>query len=528
MVSETSLCGIIVGVRTDANCAYMLPIVTIVTELAQLFPGTRIRLPQMSDVQTLARSWPKGRESLPPEAFASSVPDSRSLALPHPRSPDDRRSQSHQEGHITKASKVRAHRITECTCSPCAQTHFKQILSKLFRKSPRMAQVHTPSISERQDVSQMHTSVTRGSRSIGRPWVLADERKHLKTSDGSIPDVPSKAGDDNHKRMVKESEGRSSILPAAVDIELSKTFDDQQLDQERLEAAPWTSQTRYVQFLQDAVEKSVARIMGAGVGVDVDVVEKRCICRVRSKRHTAGPYVLVDGTNQLPDETTRSICGFISSFPFESFWLQVRLDYSSSRLRPIPDLPYGLVVRKEIMRKSRQNFLGREYVPRSEMSIMTKGAVLQRVFAEDESISTLETSQLLEIISQDRCRGLFLSCLEHHVPLAVLHHLTIDAGLEDSNWPALTHSNCMHWLCGKYNADLTSHSGRFFTPVLDNSFQRTVKALPRDTVMPVESAPDSLVGVGAFSKVFKVWIDGSHFSKQVSWSTPQSGVSIDN
>lgn len=248
---------------------------------------------------------------------------------------------------------------------------------------------------------------------------------------------------------------------------------------------------------------------------DQEIYIRHGSCQVKgpSNMKTDGEFSKVDDIEALNQYAIRDICGFISKNLFYLPRLEVHWDFSSARLKPLPQQDFAETIQLGLQKKMCRNFKGQEYIPGCDLEVFLDVSVARVLLDQDASLNMNQTekTKFLKKLQTLPARKLLVLCVCVGFKLDKLKHLIYDHGFSDRNLPRRD-TECSDADCTNKYALLWAHIHAFFPKTIKKG--RKWHSLTTDKVVPlqhpVSQKPE--LGQGAFGVVTQVIIDRSHHS----------------
>jgi hypothetical protein len=303
-----------------------------------------------------------------------------------------------------------------------------------------------------------------------------------------------------------EELAEGDIFPKKIPCTLRISVDGTQVGPTQNQSIKWYKPSEYK--VLNKLAKDSVRAKFPPNTEDDEIYIRYGSCRVVGPKHQDHFSRLdSDDTEVLSDNAILNICGFIGAHPYEKVDLEVYWDYSSLSLKGNGS-DFGNVIRTEIYRKKKKNFLKQAYLPRNDVGKLAQKPIIQRIVEADDSLTPSEKSPLIEDVLK-RAQRMFVVCVARRLPMSFLKHL-IDSGYGDRDLPNTSHA-CKEDCRAMLDEFLSEQPGFFARHIEDY----TVETLEDEEVMPIRYANDgdqegSQIGSGAFSVVYSVTIDPAH------------------
>lgn len=247
---------------------------------------------------------------------------------------------------------------------------------------------------------------------------------------------------------------------------------------------------------------------------------------------------MVEDYDQLSQHAIRNICTFISKHLFRNFGLNVRWDYgcapiqkpNEKQLRDIENSDnYTTMIRQELEKKMRTNFMEQEYIPRRDLDVFLKLNVIREILLGDQRLG-LDTSER-ETFAEEvlrRCPKLFTVYVFREIELRILLHLIRkhECGDNPGQRPRMP-MICLEKSCKSDNFKrIIKAEPKFFGEKIIFDYQHM--KLSDEKILPLQNTGDDdprgkakreEFGESIFGKVFAVKLDLAHNLPEVSLFT---------
>ncbi|KAK6385766.1 hypothetical protein LTS17_001338 [Exophiala oligosperma] len=250
-------------------------------------------------------------------------------------------------------------------------------------------------------------------------------------------------------------------------------------------------------------------------------------CRVKGPPELPNDehYAILDNMHfdfkALSENAIVQICDFIHQHPKARFSLEVYWDCGYVKLKKSERQSYAGMVKSELKRKVKVNFLGLEYIPCCDVDALLSLEVVERIAEEDTKLQ-LDQAACKALITKvlNKASKLFAICVYLRLDMEYLRHLINDHGCSDE--PSEHPNDNTHVGCHKEDCDTDTHDvigclPKFFARKVIRNLKH--HNLSDDDVLPLCHTGDkdrtgrprlSWLGGGASGKVYKVTIERSH------------------
>jgi hypothetical protein len=305
------------------------------------------------------------------------------------------------------------------------------------------------------------------------------------------------------------SSDNGDILPAQVSCKLHITLDKREIHSPETLKIKWYEKSAFA-VLAKAAEDCLRSDTGLQ---DIPLhlpsfYLRNGSCRIMGKEHRM-PDRKLENDLQIVEVLVIAICGFIHDHPYERFHILINWDYSTICVQEIPGMRYRDVIRDEIYRKMEENYLGKKYIPRTDLIGIISPETSGRIINQDESLSPEDKISLPAKV-QSKAAKLQAACVYAQLPMLTLQYLLAN-GFHDNHRP----SDKSHCPLAKWNTDfgdLLEKQASFFAynfPAPKDGIDHD--DIRSDVIVPIQWVPgDKVLGEGSFSIVYKVKIDPVH------------------
>lgn len=344
----------------------------------------------------------------------------------------------------------------------------------------------------------------------------------------------------NPPPVVDEDPLTGDIFPHAITVSLTLTFNggSEAVHEWELHEFNWTTPDSFQKLspqgilhkLQDRHEELKTQDMYCRYG--------SCKVEGSTGRDYDMPVSMVEDYEQLSQQAIKNICAFIAKHLFKEFRLNVRWDYGCAQIQKpnkeqLRNIEYSgnytTMIRKELQKKMRRNFMGQEYIPRRDLDVFLQLNVIHEILIGDRSLTLDPTGQetfAMEI--QRSCPKLFTICVFREIELRVLLHLIRkhECGDNPGQRPQMR-MICHENGCNSDNFQwIIREEPKFFGEKMIFDYQH--RNLSDEKILPLQNTGDDdlrgtakreELGEGISGKVFAVKLDLAHNLSEVSLFT---------
>lgn len=426
---------------------------------------------------------------------------------PHSTSPID--STSSEDGDVASLTGV-----ANAGHQPCQQSQQSQ-----REDEDPLINVHPPSRSTTWALETMQANVSGRLQRTGLVGLL---QPPSPKSSGTRPSSNPRERDPPPN--IDEPELNAPIFPKKITVTVYFTFTEERIlmEDNKLESFDWTVPENYEALIPKKILEKVQKTYGLE---SEQMYPRHGSCRVSGPPglHLDEHYAILDDLEVLSQKAIVQICGFISKYPCHPLSLEVYLDYGFVKLQNFGDYSYAEMIKREMKRKVKLNFLGFHYIPRCDLDFVLSLGIVDRIIKEDVKLQ-LDGAARKDFIAKvvDKGRKLFAICVFQGINMEFLRHLLDVHGCSDdpSNRPRHNTSGaCDQDDCGYHMKDIIACLPQFFVQDIARNYQH--RDLDENDVLPLfhtgeknqAGRPTSFrlgENEGAVGKVYKVTLDPSH------------------
>ncbi len=438
----------------------------------------------------------------PPSPLAGGINDSTDIESHSSSQPSSSAVSEHQQDEESANHPDILVNIVPPTRAPTMQDMVQQM-----NEANRVGGLHQP-----RDHSRLRMSTTSESPSRSR--------SSSSTQRSPSPDIT----EDTHT---------GPLFPDTIPVTLNLTFGGEEIKEfteKEVKDFHWTDPENYKRLVPDAFMSKLQHAHEELKTQDVYLRYGTCQVRGSTGLDHNSQVSFVEDHEQLGEAAIRGVCDFVAKHPYQHVNLQVYWDYGFAQIkRPTPQQVeegtysrnYATMIKRELERKTKKNFLKKDYIPRRDLNVFLNRQVIENIVRNDDSLQFVDDESRSEFIKaiQSHAPNLFAICIYRGLEMNFLKHLMERHNCQDT----LDARPKQNMVCNR--GACTSHAIQqmitclpmFFAEKIARDYQH--RQLSHEKVLPLHDvggddgqgcATRQSLGRGAYGTVYAVKINLAH------------------
>ncbi|KAK7899943.1 hypothetical protein LTR67_003689 [Exophiala xenobiotica] len=367
---------------------------------------------------------------------------------------------------------------------------------------------------------------------------LHQPRSHSRLRISTTSESPSRSRSSSSTQRspspdITEDTHTGPLFPNPIPVTLNLTFGGEEIKEfteNEVKYIHWTDPENYKSLVPDAFMSKLQYAHEELKTQDIYLRYGTCQVRGPSGLDYNSQVSIVEDYEQLGEAAIRGICNFIAKHPYQHFDLQVYWDYGSAQIkRPTTQQMvegvyarnYAIMIKRELERKTKKNFLKKDYIPRRDLNVFLQGQVIENIVRDDESLHFVDDESRSAFIRdiQSRAPNLFAICVYRGLEMNFLKHLMEQHNCQDTlNSRPKPNMECNRGACTKHAIQqMTDYLPQFFAEKITRDYQ--YRELSHEKVLPLHDIGDddgrgcatrNELGEGAYGTVYSVKINLAH------------------